>query len=79
MYLNKFDFLYDSHGIKAASETYFGKSQKDLTIEEAAMLVGMLKNPSYFNPKRFAERAKNRRTVVLGQMVRNRYYQKGGL
>lgn len=71
MYLNKFDFLYDSHGIKAASETYFGKSQKDLNVEEAAMLVGMLKNPSYFNPKRFAERAKNRRSVVLSQMVRN--------
>jgi penicillin-binding protein 1A len=71
MYLNKFDFLYDSHGIKAASETYFGKSQKDLDVEEAAMLVGMLKNPSYYNPKRFEERAKNRRMVVLSQMQRN--------
>ena len=71
MYLNKFDFLYDSYGIKAASETYFAKSQQDLNIEEAAMLVGMLKNPSYFNPKRFSERALTRRSVVLNQMERN--------
>ncbi|MEO1260906.1 MAG: transglycosylase domain-containing protein [Bacteroidota bacterium] len=71
MYLNKFDFLYDSHGIKAASETYFAKSQKDLNIEEAAMLVGMLKNPALYNPKRFKERAIARRAVVLGQMLRN--------
>lgn len=71
MYLNKFSFLYDSHGIKAASETYFGKSQRDLTIEEAAMLVGMLKNPALYNPKRFPERAKRRRSVVLKQMMKN--------
>ena len=71
MYLNKFDFLYDSYGIKAASETYFAKSQQNLNVEEAAMLVGMLKNPSYFNPKRFTERASKRRSVVLSQMERN--------
>lgn len=71
MYLNKFDFLYDSHGIKAASETYFAKSQKDLNVEEAAMLVGMLKNPALYNPKRFTERAKTRRSVVLSQMEHN--------
>ena len=71
MYLNKFDFLYDSHGIKAAAETYFGKSQENLTLEEAAMLVGMLKNPSLYNPKKYTERAKQRRAVVLGQMLRN--------
>ncbi len=71
MYLNKFDFLYDSHGIKAASETYFAKSPHDLNVEEAAMLVGMLKNPSYYNPKRFTERAVSRRAVVLSQMQRN--------
>ena len=71
MYLNKFDFLYDSHGIKAAAETYFGKSPNDLEVEEAAMLVGMLKNPWFYNPKRSTERAMNRRAVVLGQMRRN--------
>ncbi len=71
MYLNKFDFLYDSYGIKAASETYFGKTQDSLKVEEAAMLVGMLKNPWHYNPRRRPERAKARRNVVLYQMVRN--------
>lgn len=71
MYLNKFDFLYDSDGIKAAAETYFGKSQKELNISEAAILVGMLKNPSLYNPKSRPESAKNRRNVVFGQMLRN--------
>ena len=71
MYLNKFDFLYDSDGIKAAAETYFGKDQKDLTIDEAAILVGMLKNPDLYNPKKRPEIAKRRRNVVLYQMERN--------
>jgi len=52
MYLNKFDFLYESDGIKAAAENYFGKEPDSLKIEEAAMLVGMLKNPSLYNPLR---------------------------
>ena len=71
MYLNKVDFLYDSHGIKAAAETYFGKTQDSLKIEEAAMLVGMLKNPSLFNPKRKMKVAEQRRMVVLNQMQKN--------
>ncbi len=71
MYLNKFDFLYDSYGIKSASETYFGKGQDSLNIQEAAMLVGMLKNPSLFNPKRKLEKAMQRRSVVLDQMRKN--------
>ena len=70
MYLNKFDFLNNAVGIKTASNTYFSKEPKDLNILEAATLVGMCKNPSYFNPRRFNERAKGRRNVVLGQMVR---------
>ena len=68
MYLNKFDFLNNAVGIKTASNTYFSKEPKDLDILEAATLVGMCKNPSYFNPRRFNERAKGRRNVVLGQM-----------
>lgn len=76
MYLNKFDFLYDSYGIKAASETYFGKSQDSLKVEEAAMLVGMLKNPWLYNPRRRPERAKDRRNVVLYQMMRNNILDK---
>jgi len=71
MYLNKFDFINGAHGIQAASQTYFGKNQKDLSVEEAALLVGMLQNPSRYNPKRFLERATHRRNVVLSQMMRN--------
>ncbi len=71
MYLNKFDFLYDSYGIKSAAETYFAKSQDSLNIQEAAMLVGMLKNPSLFNPKRKLEKATQRRSVVFDQMRKN--------
>jgi penicillin-binding protein 1A len=68
MYLNEFDFLYNANGIKSASETYFSKTPDSLKIEEAAMLVGMLKNPSLFNPRKFPEKAKKRREVVLFQM-----------
>ena len=70
MYLNKFDFSNNAVGIKTASNTYFSKEPKDLNILEAATLVGMCKNPSYFNPRRFNERAKGRRNVVLGQMLK---------
>ncbi|RMD74937.1 MAG: penicillin-binding protein [Bacteroidetes bacterium] len=69
MYLNKFDFLYDSHGIRAAAETYFGKEQDSLKVEEAATLVGMLKNPALFNPVRRPDTVLHRRNVVLKLMV----------
>ncbi len=68
MYLNKFDFLNNAVGIKSAAKTYFSKEPKDLTVEEAATLVGMCKNPSLFNPRRFSERSRERRNVVLSQM-----------
>ena len=68
MYLNKFEFINGAHGIQAASQTYFGKEQEELNIGEAAILVGMLKNPSLYNPLRFPEKAKGRRNIVLGQM-----------
>lgn len=68
MYFNQFDFLYNAVGIKSAAFVYFGKAPKDLTIEESATLVGMLKNPSYFNPVRYPERALARRNVVFEQM-----------
>jgi penicillin-binding protein 1A len=68
MYLNEFDFLYNANGIKSASETYFGKSPDSLEIEEAALLIGMLKNPALYNPRKFPENAKKRREVVLFQM-----------
>ncbi len=71
MYLNQFDFLYNAVGIKSAAYVYFGKKPRDLTIEEAAMLVGMVKNPAVYNPVRRPELTKNRRNVVLDQMYKN--------
>ncbi len=68
MYLNKTDFVNDSHGIAAAANTYFGKDQSDLNVSEAATLVGMLKGPSKYNPIRNPEAALQRRNVVLSQM-----------
>ena len=73
LYLNYFDFLHNAVGIKTAAKTYFNKEPKDLTINECATLVGMCKNPSYFNPVRQPERCEDRRNVVLGQMVRSGY------
>ncbi len=70
LYLNYFDFLHNAVGIKTAAQTYFGKLPKDLTVTESAMLVGLCKNPSYYNPKRFPERCLERRNVVLGQMLK---------
>ena len=73
MYLNKFDFLNNAVGIKTAAKTYFGKDPKDLSVEEAATLIGMCKNPSLFNPRRFNERCRGRRNVVLDQMRKADY------
>lgn len=70
MYLNRFDFLNNAVGIKTAANVYFGKEPDELKVEEAAMLVGMLKNPSYYNPLRHEERTRSRRNVVLDQMVK---------
>ncbi len=67
MYLNNFDFLNNAVGIETAANVYFNKSPKDLTMEQAAMLVGMAKNPSFFNPLRHYDRTLNRRNVVLSQ------------
>ncbi len=71
MYLNQFDFMYQAVGIKSAAKTYFNTTPQDLRIEEAAMLVGMCKNPSLFNPLRRPEQTKQRRNVVLFQMLKN--------
>jgi len=70
MYLNRFDFLNNAVGIKTAANVYFGKEPGDLKAEEAALLVGMLKNPSYYNPLRHEERALSRRNTVLDQMIK---------
>lgn len=76
MYLNQFDFLNNAVGIKTASQVYFGVLPKDLKIEQSAVLVGMLKNPSYFNPVRRKERVTQRRNVVLSQMEKAKFITK---
>ena len=73
MYLNYFDFLHNAVGIKTAARTYFGKDPKDLNVTESATLIGMCKNPSYFNPVRNPERCVQRRNVVLAQMEKAGY------
>lgn len=73
MYLNKFDFLNNADGIKMAAYIYFDCDPKDLRIEEAATLIGMCKNPSLYNPRRFNERSRGRRNVVLDQMRKAGY------
>ena len=73
MYLNYFDFLHNAVGIKTASNTYFSKDPKDLTVTESAVLIGLCKNPSYFNPVRHPDRCLERRNVVLHQMAKEGY------
>ena len=73
MYLNYFDFLHNAVGIKTAAKTYFNKDPNNLSVCEAATLIGMCKNPSYFNPVRKPERCRDRRNVVLDQMVKAGY------
>lgn len=73
MYFNKMDFNYNSKGIELASRIYFNKSTKDLTLSEAATFVAMLEAPIRNNPIRNPERAKERRNVVLEQMLKTNY------
>lgn len=73
MYLNYFDFLHNAVGIKTASDVYFRKNPKDLTLNEAATLIGLCKNPSFFNPVRYPDRCVERRNIVLGQMAKAGY------
>ena len=73
MYLNQFDFLYNAVGIQSASQVYFSTTPANLKIEESAMLVGMCKNPSLYNPVRHPVRATNRRNTVLSQMEKYGY------
>lgn len=68
LYLNKYDFNYNAVGIESAARTYFNKRPIDLNIQESAMLVGMLKNSSLYNPVRREKVTKERRDVVLAQM-----------
>jgi len=73
MYLNKYDFLNQAVGIRSAARIYFGKEPKELDVQESAMLIGMLKNSSYFNPLRREAKVRQRRNVVLKQMNRSEF------
>ena len=73
MYLNKYDFARQAIGIGSASRIYFGKKPKDLTIEEAAVLIGMLKSATIYNPKSRLENSIKRRNTVLSQMAKYGY------
>lgn len=70
-YFNKFDFLNLAVGIQTASQVYFNKTPDSLSIQESATLVGMCKNPSLFNPLKRKEKVRERRNVVLYQMLKN--------
>lgn len=74
LYLNYFNFLHGADGIKTAANTYFNKEPSQLDVCESATLVGLCKNPSLFNPVRYPERARQRRNVVLAQMLKVGYF-----
>lgn len=71
-YLNTIDFGAGNYGIKEASKYYFNKEPKDLTLAEASIIVGIPKNPSYYNPIAHYENAKDRQKDVLSSMVKNK-------
>ncbi|MGA1977536.1 MAG: transglycosylase domain-containing protein [Bacteroidales bacterium] len=73
MYLNKYDFLYHAIGIKSAAKVYFNTTPDSLNLQQAAMLIGMLKNSSAYNPIKYYDRMLQRRNVVLTQMAKYGY------
>lgn len=76
MYFNRFDFVNNAVGIKSAAQVYFSKAPDSLSLIESATLVGMLKNPSLFNPISRADTTIHRRNVVLFQLKRNNFITK---
>ena len=76
MYFNEFDFLNLAVGIKSSAKVYFNQTPDSLKIEQAAMLVGMAKNPSFYNPLRRPEITLQRRNVVLSQMLKYNFIEK---
>jgi penicillin-binding protein 1A len=73
MYLNTVSFGNNAFGIKSAAKIYFNKELNQLTTQQAALLIGMLQNPTQFNPRNKPEQAKRRRNVVISQMARYGY------
>lgn len=76
MYLNKYDFLYRAIGIRSAAKVYFNKVPDSLNLQESAVLIGMLKNSSAYNPVRYYDRMFQRRNIVLSQMAKYGYIQR---
>lgn len=76
MYLNVFDFLYQAVGVHSAASVYFNTTPDSLNIEQSAMLIGMAKNPAYYNPIRRYDETLKRRNIVLSQMVKYGYLAK---
>ena len=76
LYLNTVPFMYGAYGIKSCAKTYFNKEVSELSIEEAATIVGMLKNPALYNPVRRPESTQHQRNVTLSQMVEYGYMEK---
>ena len=76
MYLNTVSFGSNAFGIKVAAKTFFNTTPDSLSIEQAALLVGLLKSPSYYSPVRHSERACQRRNVVLAQMCKYKLISK---
>jgi len=73
LYLNTVPFGSNAFGVRAASETFFNTTPDSLNVNQAALLIGLLESPSRNNPKYHPERAKERRNVVLAQMLKNNY------
>jgi penicillin-binding protein 1A len=73
MYLNTVEFVNNAIGIKSAAKVYFNTVPDSLNVEQSALLVGMVKNPSKYNPIRFADRSKFRRNIVIDQMAKYDY------
>lgn len=76
LYLNTVEFNYNSFGIKVAAETYFDKTPDSLNLQESALIVGMLQNPSRYNPKRFPERTLEKRNQVLAKVLKHQFVLK---
>ncbi len=73
MYLNKYDFIYNAKGIRSAAHVYFNTTPDSLNLQQAATLVGMLKNSTLYNPLRDSLRMVKRRNIVIGQMAKYGY------
>ena len=71
LYLNQIDLGHGAYGVETASQRYFGKSVRDLNIAEAATLAALPKSPTRYNPRRFPDRAVQRRNTIIGLMQEN--------